>query len=142
MINELTDKKKHLRYTSLINSFTKFLGRKKIAWFNPPSNTWSYRDLNVKMNPEIGLNINGEKFIIKLYFKDSPLQKKDIKVLLWMMNLSLCNGIYTGYKCALLDIDKGKFFPFKEDNSSMLSLVEGEADYFIKLWRTLEKKSA
>jgi hypothetical protein len=94
------------------------------------------------MNPELGLDLNGEKFIIKLYFKDTSLQRKDIKVLLWMMNQSLSKGIFSGYKCALLDVEKGKIFPFVEDDIELNALVEGEAEYFLKLWHQLDKKYA
>lgn len=142
LVSQVPDRKKHQRYQHLIERFTRFLGRKKIQWFNPPSTAWSYKDLGIKMNPELGLDINGEKFIIKLYFKDTPLKKKDIKVLLWMMTQSLCEGIFKGYKCALLDIEKGKIFEYEEDESSIISLVEGEADYFIRLWNDLIRRSA
>ena len=122
---EITDRKKLNRYITLVEGLSRFLGRKKTLWFDPPTTIWSHKDLRIKMNPELGLDLNGEKFIIKLYFKDTSLQRKDIKVLLWMMNQSLSKGIFTGYKCALLDVEKGKFFSFKEDVSEIKLLVEG-----------------
>jgi hypothetical protein len=141
-LSDISDGKKKSRYRNLVDGLLKFLGRKKIGWFDPPSATWSYKDLRIKMNPELGLEINGEKYITKLYFKDTPLQKKDIKVLLWMMHQTLCQGIFSGYKCALLDVEHGKIFPFVTDEPAIRALLEGEADYFIKLWHELEKKSA
>jgi len=141
-ITDIVDKKKQTRYNFLVKGFKKFIGRKEAVWFDPPATTWSYNDLLIKMNPEVGLSINGEKYIIKLYFKDTPLQKKDIKVLLSMMNQTLCTGLYTGLKCALLDVEKGKLFPYTGIDKSINTLLEAEADYFIRLWHDLEKKAA
>ena len=31
---------------------------------------WQYEDLTVSVNPELGLEINGRRQLIKLYFKD------------------------------------------------------------------------
>lgn len=141
-MDKVTDAKKKSRYLSLIKGYSKFIGRKKAIWFDPPSASWDYKDLRIKMNPEIGLILNSDKYIIKMYFKDSPLQPKDIKVLLWMMENSLCTGIFTGYKCALLDVESGKLHYKKSKDPSIHALLEGEAEFFLKLWHSLDKKSA
>jgi hypothetical protein len=134
--------KKQTRFEPLINGYLKFLGRKKAEWFEPPTATWIYKDLNIKMNPELGVVLNGEKYIIKLYFKDSPLEKGDIAILLEMMESTLSTGIFTGYKCALLDIERSKLRYFKKKVPSVTALIEGEAESFIRIWQDLEKKSA
>lgn len=138
----VTDTKKRARYLSLINGYAKFIGRKKATWFDPPSANWDYKELRIKMNPEIGLILNSNKYIIKMYFKDSPLQSKDIKVLLWMMENSLCTGLFNGYKCALLDVENGKMHYSKSKDPSIHALLEGEAEFFLKLWHSLDRKSA
>lgn len=132
--------KKQSRFELLINGYLRFLGKKAVEGFEPPISYWSYKDLSIKMNPDIGLLLNEEKFIIKLYFKDTPLSKGQIDILLWMMNSTLCSGIYSGYKCALLDVERSKLH-YKISEQPINALIEGEAESFIKMWHSLEKSA-
>jgi hypothetical protein len=94
------------------------------------------------MNPELGIILNDERYIVKLYFKDTPLYKGDITILLQMMENTLSVGLFKGYKCALLDVERSKLHYSKEQQPSISALVEGEAESFIRIWQELEKKSA
>jgi hypothetical protein len=141
-LDQVKNSKKFSRYLPLMNGYLKFLGRKNFEWFSPPSASWIYKQLTIKMNPEIGISYGQEKFIVKLYFKETSLHNSDIKVLLWMMDSTLCQGIYNGYKCALLDVERGQLKYFKKKENMIPALIEGEAECFIKLWESLERKSA
>ncbi len=134
--------KKYSRFHPLVEGYIKFIGRKKFEWIDPPSASWTYKHLSIKMNPELGIKLGDQKYIVKLYFKEQALEKNDVKVLLWMMEQTLCQGLFKGYKCALLDVERSKLRYFKKLESPMQALIEGEAECFIKLWESLEKKSA
>jgi hypothetical protein len=134
--------RKHARFEVLINGYLKFLGRKNAEFFDPPTGFWQHKDLSIKLNPEMGININGERYIVKMYFKDIPLSKSSVNVLLWMMEGCLSTGIYTGYKCALLDVERSKLHYFKKPHPPIDALLEGESESFIRMWQSLEKKSA
>jgi hypothetical protein len=75
----LTDKKKQARYPEAVKSYKRFLGKKEIHWFNPPRAMWKYGGLTVRVNPELGLQIKGKKYAIKLYFKGEK-PTKDVSV--------------------------------------------------------------
>jgi hypothetical protein len=141
-LGQICNPKKNSRYMPLIDGYLKFIGRRNFDWFTPPTAIWTYKQLNIKMNPEIGIGKGSDRYIVKLYFKENALENKDIKVLLWMMEETLCQGIFKGYKCALLDVERGKLRYFKKKESSISALIEGEAECFIKLWESFEKKSA
>jgi hypothetical protein len=141
-LSDLSGSPRYSRYEHLIDGYSKFVGRKQIEWFEPPSATWNYKNLSIKMNPELGLIFNGTKYIVKMYFKDTPLEKGDREILLWMMERTLCSGIYSGYKCGLLDIERSKLHCTKDPRPSIEALVEGEAESFIKIWESFERKSA
>lgn len=138
----VSDSKKISRYTSLVRGYFKFLGRKKANWFEPPSPIWVHKDLNVKINPEFGIEFGGERYLIKLYFKEEPLLKKDVQITLSMMTETLSTGIYTGYICALLDVERGRLHYSKAPDKRIRSLIEGEAESFLRIWEGLTKKSA
>jgi hypothetical protein len=134
--------KKYSRFESLVRGYLKFLGRKKFQWFDPPSATWKYKNLYVRMNPEMGIQIGDGNYIVKLYFKEIPLENKDLEVSLSMMNQTLCQGIYHGYQCAILDVERGKLMHSNSHGRDIIPLMEGEGECFIKLWENFEKKSA
>lgn len=141
-LGAVSDVKKINRYNSLVKGYFKFLGRKKSNWFEPPAPFWTYKDLDVKINPELGLEFGGSKYLIKLYFKEEPLLKKDVQISLNMMAQTLCTGIYTGHTCALLDVERGKLHYAKAPDPRINVLIEGEAESFLRIWEGLIKKSA
>ena len=138
----VSDLKKISRYNSLVQGYFKFLGRKKAKWFEPPSPIWTYKDLNVKINPEFGIEFGGKKYLVKLYFKEEALLKKDVQITLNMMTETLATGIYTGHICALLDIERGKLHYSIVPDTRIRALIEGEAESFLRIWQELARKSA
>lgn len=61
--------KKHNHYEVLIDQIQNFMQGVKYIWVEPPKNIIEYSGLQLKVNPEIGININGETLFIKMYFK-------------------------------------------------------------------------
>lgn len=139
ILNELTDKKKINRYPALIESYKSFLGRKKIEWFDPPFKDWKINDLRIKLNPELGLEINGKLYVIKLYFKSDNLSQKKADLILLLMNSMLKKGDYKEATFAVLDVERKKLFEKTKLKKNHLPLLEGEALSFINIWNSLEK---
>lgn len=138
ILNELTDKKKINRYPLLIESYKTFIGRKKIEWFDPPFKEWKTNDLRVKLNPELGLDINGNLFVIKLYFKTDKLSQLKADLILLLMNTKLKKGDFKEATFAVLDVERNKLFDKTKLNKIHLSLLEGEAMSFVNIWNSLE----
>lgn len=55
IVDSLQNPRKVARYTAAIRGYKKFLGHKNIRWFDPATDDWTYEDLSVKVNPELGL---------------------------------------------------------------------------------------
>lgn len=134
----LTDKKKVNRYPTLIETYKSFLGRKKIVWFDPPFNDWKSENLRVKLNPELGLEINDKLYVIKLYFKSEKLSQMKADLILLLMKSKLKKGEYKNVTFAVLDVARKKLFDKTKLNNTHLSLLEGEALSFIKIWDSFE----
>jgi hypothetical protein len=64
-LNSLSDKKKIIIYPILIKGYKKWWGRKQVKWFEPPQALWSAHGSDVRVNPELGLEINGKLYLIK-----------------------------------------------------------------------------
>src|SRR5690606_19223941 len=142
-LDDLPDSKKYPKFLPLIKGYLSLIGRKKPLWFKPPQKIWTYKSLDVRINPELGFDINGEKFIIKLYFKEEPIGKKNALLNLRLMQKTLCTGIYTGYQCVILDLRNKKQHQLPNNfDISIDALLEGEAESFLKIWSSFDRKSA
>ncbi len=138
ILKELTDRKKINRYPLLIESYKTFIGRKKIEWFDPPFKEWKTNDLRVKLNPELGLDINGSLYVIKLYFKTDKLSQMKADLILLLMNTKLKKRDFKEATFAVLDVERNKLFEKTKLNKIHLSLLEGEAMSFVNIWNSIE----
>ncbi|MBL3657389.1 hypothetical protein [Fulvivirga sediminis] len=70
IIGELPSSKLE-NYKKMEAGYKKFMGNKKISWFPPERENWFHGNLNIPINPEVGLEWNGEKYLVKLYLKSA-----------------------------------------------------------------------
>jgi hypothetical protein len=129
----VSDPTKHARYMAVLQEYKRFLGRKKIAWFDPPSLDWSYDGLIVRINPELGLRIDGVSYVVKLYFKKETLSRNRVAVVLDMMNAALA-GKGEDMRVAVLDVPAGKLITASGPSPQINALLESEAASFLQLW--------
>lgn len=121
-----------------MTGYKKWLGRKKYIYFEPPFEHWVRSDLNLRVNPEIGLKIDDIAYVVKLYFKSDKLERKNAAIILAVMGDAL--GIPAqGTKYAVLDVRRKKLFDTDVIDTSLMPLVEGEAASLSMVWSKLKK---
>jgi hypothetical protein len=52
MVARITDAKKLARYPECVRAYKRFLGRKTVSWFDPPTAEWRPHSLRIRVNPE------------------------------------------------------------------------------------------
>ena len=62
-----------INYAEAIKAYWKWVGKRTLPWFTPPKLTWHSGTVDVLVNPELGLEIDGAKHLVKLYFKADKL---------------------------------------------------------------------
>lgn len=107
-------------------------GRKALVWADVRPTTWSHGDLTVKVNPELGLEIDGVPYVIKLYFKEPALTKRKCEVPLHL--LDLC---YPDARVGVLDLRRGKLHVPTRLVAGIDALLQGEAASFVTMWNAL-----
>lgn len=142
LLEELKDDKKINIYPALVDGYIRFLGRKEIGWFEPPSKKWIKDELSIAINPELGLEIKGINYVVKLYFKQEPLDKRHADIILTMMKSSLDISGIENSKLAVLDVARGKSFLSDGLKNDLMPLVEGEALSFLSMWNNLFNEAA
>lgn len=95
--------KKHNHYEVLIDQIQNFMQGVKYIWVEPPKNIIEYSGLQLKVNPEIGININGETLFIKMYFKQDQIENEKVNIMLKIMQDSIKED-YQNAKVAILDV--------------------------------------
>lgn len=130
----IVDKNKSNTYPQLVNAYKKFLGRKQVDWFEPAKASWSHGALRVRVNPELGLSLNGDDHLVKLYFKDLKLTKDRIAIISHMM-MSTVGASADGLRVALLDVRNSKIHVFDALDPSLAPLLEGEALSFYRIYQ-------
>ncbi|MBL9160978.1 MAG: hypothetical protein JNJ70_26090 [Verrucomicrobiales bacterium] len=135
-LDGVTHKPKESAYPAAIKGYQKFLGRKAISWYQPPTKAWTSGDLTIRVNPELGLVINGEHHLVKLYFKADAMTKTKADVIILLMREAIPN-LRPGTKFALLDVQRAKLFAHDSPSQDLLPLLQGEAANFATIWASI-----
>jgi len=129
------DPKKWNNYRDIINGYLKFWGRKSIQWFDPPRQNWSCNNVNILLNPELGIIINNVPHVIKLYMKADKLSKIRVDISLFLMHQSLPAAfnnqpiIYS-----ILDVRQSNLFIPTAFPQNILYTLQAETAYINAIW--------
>ena len=126
--------KKRERYEEALEGYKKFLKAEGSEWFKPHRAEWSFEDLVVRINPETGFVLDGNPVLVKLYFKQEPLTKYRVQVVLSLMSAGQKNK---KYRVAILDVPRSKLYIEAAQNPQMQALLKGEAATFLGIWNSL-----
>lgn len=137
LVNRLANPGKVAHYSDCIRAYKRFLGRKKATWFPPPQGRWRPRPLEVRINPELGLRINGVPHIIKLYFKSEPLSARRVDIILLLLHVVFHQQAQAGTQFGILDVPRGRLYATAAPAQTLLPLLRGEALSFISIWNSI-----
>ena len=135
--------KKRRPYDSALLGYKKFL--RKVAepsFFEPPSERWVSSGLIVRVNPELGLCIDGKRHVIKLYFKDDEPTKHRLHAVLELMKISLKNGRFADVSVAVIDVANGRIITSSKEDVGFALLLEAEALAFMTIWNAITRESS
>ncbi|MFH0982629.1 MAG: hypothetical protein V2A79_13985 [Planctomycetota bacterium] len=136
VLKGLSDKRKEQAYAVIIAGYKKFLGRKQVEWFDPPKDDWTHAGLAVRLNPEVGLVINGERHAIKLYMRETPkLRKANADLITHLMESVLGVQKPNPPRFCVLDVRHGNLFAAPESADGLMTIAHAEAACFAEMYR-------
>ena len=124
------DKRRH-HYEALIAAYIGWWGRKKLEWIAPERTVRRFEGFHLRINPELGLAINGVPHIIKLHFKEAPLSKRYSEVLACIMYESY--PVPPSAEIAVLDIRRRRLHKLSP-RPELSALVASELAAFSAMW--------
>jgi len=134
----LADPKKLKTYPFVITGYKRWWGNKSFAWFAPPNMPFSAYGVDVSVNPELGLEVDGIPHLIKLYFKDEPLKKNKIDIITHLMSITctqLCPTQCT--KMSVLDVRCGRLISPTVPIPALNAILNAELAYVAALWSSI-----
>jgi len=129
-----TPKNKRENYRIITRGHRKWVGRKALRWFNPATDVWTSGQLNVNINPELGLRINGVPHLVKLYFKADKLSKNRVDIVTHLMSAVLSSAAPPHCVMGVLDLRNGKLFTAAGPIPGLDAQLGAEAAYWNALW--------
>lgn len=139
-ILNLLDKKKQLNYQKAIKGYVKFHDQNELLYFDPPSATWEYESLSINVNPELGLYINGEPHLVKLYFKEHTtaaeiqLNNSRAEEIAYLMWETFHNSFPIKSKMSILNVSKGQLVTPEIKRKDQKASLEISAHSFLLYW--------
>jgi len=134
----LTDKKKIANYPAAVAGYKKWLGAKKVKLFEAPRSSFDGSNVEVVINPDLGLVINGERHVIKLYFKGDKLSKSRADLIAFAMEQGLRPLLEPDDVIAILDVRRGRLYESPQSTKKLKALLAGELAYIATLWAGLD----
>ena len=134
VVAKATERKRN-NYEAIAAAHRKWVGRKKLIWIQPQSAVWTSGNLDVTVNPELGLEINSVPHLIKLYFKAEPLAKNRIDIITHLMSVSLAKSAPQYCVMGVLDLRNAKLITPTVPISGLTAQLQAEAAYWNTLWQ-------
>lgn len=133
LLGGLNDQRKVRPYRECIAGYKKWCGRSEFEWVKPFNAQWIRGHLVVRVNPELGVSIDGITHFVKLYFKSDKLTKPRIEAMFCLLSQSLSND-FGEAKVGILDVRRGVLHCPKRNIPDIETLLEGEAAAFETIW--------
>lgn len=134
ILSRINDPKKTKNYNDAISGYNKWWGRKSFQWFHPPRAAYAANGVTVNVNPELGLEFNGRRHLIKLYLKDERLEKLRIDPVTVLMELALRPQAHPDDIVGVLDVRNSKLHLLGVDVAKAKPMVDAELGYIASLW--------
>jgi len=136
ILERLTDKKKITNYAAVARGYRRWWGRKALVWFEPPHDVYTHSGVDVSINPELGLTVDGQAHVIKLHFKADPLSKKRVDIITHLMGLAFAEWTPPDEApvMSVLDVRRWKLISPTVPVPHLTAIVDAELAYVAALW--------
>jgi len=104
--------------------------------FPVASVTWRCGNACVRVNPELGLEINGTRYVVKLHFVKRSLSRDEAALMTVSMRAALGSSVPADCKMAVLDVRSGVLYIEPRYQDRVLRRLRAAADDLAEVWTT------
>ena len=123
-------------YQECGEGYKRWRGRKNIIWdnnFRSEGSEWTQDRLTIRINPELGLLINGKRHIVKLYFKSTELSQFRLETTYYLLK-QYHHKMHDELNVGVLDLRRGQLRGPNREIAGIEYLLAGEAAAFQTMW--------
>ena len=106
-------------------------------WVQPERTIWEVDELQVTVNPEIGMVLNGTPHLVKLYLSKDKLQQRRVQIVTHLMSKTMRDDVEPGTQFAILDVREARLFANPEVPRDLEALLHGEAAFINAIWNRI-----
>jgi hypothetical protein len=140
LMHDVKDGKKRTNYPQTISAYQSWCasrwGNKKLTWFSPPKSEYERNGIGVSVNPELGLECEGKRYIIKLYLRKEPISRLKTEIINELLGSTLEPQCKHKEVFGVLDVKHAKFYPFDHSDSKAHAKIDAELDYLAPFFTT------
>lgn len=136
-LRSFQDPRKASNYEAALRGYKRWWGRKELSWFKPAGHVYSKHGIDVSVNPELGLEINGERHLVKLYFKAEALAKNRVDILTHLMKVKLGPASPECTVMSVLDIRRARLISPTVPVAALTASLDAELAYVAALWESI-----
>ncbi|GAB1303951.1 MULTISPECIES: hypothetical protein [Bacillus] len=140
LIDRIVEKRKD-NYRKSISQYINFIKSNQVEWFSVGDSSWTFEDkLLVRSQPELGLSVNGEPLLLKIYYKgkNNRVDKRKVQTTLHLMGLSNKNfEPPVGAKPAILNLHNNKLYKLENVDRDLELSLNSEAMQFYYLYNSI-----
>lgn len=140
LLSEINENK-IINYRQAINKYKSFVKNKDVKWFDPPKSKYSFGDVTINVNHELGLYINGKPYLIKLLLsKDGNkyAKKGNIQTTLALSYLATeFHELPENTLSMILIVDKKKTHESNYPSKDAIALLQSEIVSFKSIYNSI-----
>lgn len=124
-------------FAKVATGYQKFLARwSNVTWFDPPFREHQLGALTVRVNPEVGLMVDGRPHAIKLYLRGDLITPARIKATIAILSGAL--GVkWPATVVSVLDVRRARLYTPRAVSKDTVLQLEGAAAAFDAIRRSL-----
>jgi hypothetical protein len=121
-------------YKAAVKGYERWMRGKGIVWTNRPKPyRWTHGDLAILVNPELLMNVDGDPYRVKLYFKSHKVTQAGANL---VIHLHESAGL-AGENVAVLDVRNARLFTKTRTGSDYETVLRSEALSFAAMWHAV-----
>lgn len=138
-VDEATEKK-HDTFAARADAYQGWWGSQNVKWVGGKATTWAAGGVDVNVNPELFVSVDGVRHVIKLYFNATERLTTDrCNVVLRLMELGFRDGASPDGRPvpAVLDLTQSQFHSPATSLAYLDPVLSGEAASFSTIWKVI-----
>jgi hypothetical protein len=126
----IVDARKADNYEECRKGLTTWVGRKKVKMLSRVRGSWTSGTLQVTVNPELHLDLNGTPYVVKMHLKSDKLSQSKANLSLHLLGKVAPQGTMVG----ILDVRRSKLYTPTVLIAGMDALLDAEAAALASMW--------